>query len=74
MMRRTIEIITLRTSDVSCPDTRSCTSIHTVADEPDRRYVITKKVRDPAVAAAFAHLVANDEQLGYVPADLIPEV
>lgn len=42
--------------------------------EPHRRYVITKKVTDPAVTAAFAHLVADDEQLGYVPADLIPEV
>ncbi len=44
------------------------------ADEPARRYVITKKVTDPAAAAAFAHLVAYDEQLGYVPTDLIPEV
>lgn len=31
-------------------------------------------VTDPAVIAAFAHLVADDEQLGYVPTDLIPEV
>lgn len=69
-----IKIITLRTADALCPDNRTCTSIHAVADEPDRRYVITKKVTDPAVAAAFAHLVADDEQLGYVPTDLIPEV
>lgn len=27
----------------------------------------------PAVIAAFASLVAGDEQLGYVPTDLIPE-
>lgn len=49
-----IKIITLRTADALCPDNRTCTSIHAVADEPDRRYVITKKVTDPAVAAAFA--------------------
>ena len=35
--------------------------------------MITKKVTDPAVIAAFARLVAGDEQLGYVPTDLIPE-
>ena len=73
-MHRVIKITRLRATDMLCPDNRSCTSIHAVADEPDRRYVITKKVTDPAVAAAFAHLVADDEQLRYVPADLIPEV
>ncbi|MGQ0773014.1 MAG: hypothetical protein ACT4NY_01100 [Pseudonocardiales bacterium] len=73
-MDRTIKITTLRTTSTHCPDTRSCTSIHAVTGEPDRRYVITKKVTDPAVIAAFAHLVAGDEQLGYVPMDLIPEV
>lgn len=73
-MDRSIKIITLRTTDASCPDTRSCPSIRAIVDEPNRRYVITKKVTDPAVAAAFAHLVADDEQLGYVPTDLIPEV
>lgn len=73
-MDRAIKIATLRMTDTCCPDTRSCTSIHAIAGEPDRRYVITKKVTDLAVAAAFAHLVADDEQLGYVPTDLIPEV
>jgi hypothetical protein len=73
-MYRVIKITKLRATDTFCPDNRTCTSIHAVADEPDRRYVITKKVSDPAVAAAFAHLVADDEQLGYVPTDLIPEV
>jgi hypothetical protein len=73
-MDRVVKITTLRATDVLCPDTRSCPSIHAVAGEPDRRYVITKRVTDPAVATAFAHLVADDEQLGYVPADLLPEV
>jgi transcriptional regulator with XRE-family HTH domain len=49
-------------------------AINEARNEPDRRYVITKKVTDPVVAAAFAQFVADDEQLGYVPADLIPEV
>ncbi|MGH3937967.1 MAG: hypothetical protein ACRDTG_04920 [Pseudonocardiaceae bacterium] len=73
-MDRIIKITTLRAADSFCPDTRSCASISAVADEPGRRYVITKKVTDPAVASAFAHLVGEDEQLGYVPTDLIPEV
>ena len=68
---RKIEIVTLRTS---CPDNRICPSIHAITDEPHRRYVITKKVTDPAVNAAFTHLVGEDEQLGYVPTELIPEV
>lgn len=72
-MRRTVKIITLRTTE-QCPDNRSCTSIHRVADEPDRRYVIMKTVTDPVVIAAFAHLVGDDELLGHLPADLIPEV
>lgn len=73
-MERVIKIINLRTTDTYCPDNRSCPSIHAVAGESDRRYVITKKVTDLAVAAAFAHLVADDEQLGYVPTSLLPEV
>lgn len=73
-MDRKFKITTLRRADTSCPDNRSCTSINALADEPDRRYVVTKKVTDPAVISAFAHLVSNDEQLGYVPTDLIPEV
>jgi hypothetical protein len=72
-MGRTIKIHTLRTA-ANCPDNRTCPSIHAVVDEPDRRYVITKRVTDPAVVAAFAHLVADDEQLGHVPTGLIPEV
>lgn len=73
-MDRVVKITTLRTVDELCPDTRSCPSIHVVAGEPDRRYMITKKVMDPAVVAVFAHLVGDDEQLGHVPTDLIPEV
>jgi hypothetical protein len=73
-MDRAIEIITLRTTDQHCPDNRSCPSIHAVAGEPDRRYLITKRITDPVVATAFAHLIGDDEQLGYVPTELIPEV
>lgn len=73
-MDRVVKITTLRMADELCPDTRSCPSIHAVVGEPDRRYVITKKVTDSAVATAFAHFVGDDEQLGYVPTDLLPEV
>lgn len=72
-MAGTIKITTLRMIE-TCPDNRTCPSIHAVADAPDVRYVITKKITDPAMAAAFAHLVGDDEQLGTVPAELIPEV
>ena len=72
-MKRIIEITTLRTNG-SCPDNRTCPSIHSVADRPDRRYVVSKRVTDPDEIAAFAPLVADDEQLGWLPATLIPEV
>lgn len=49
--------ILARTAAVTHPDLR-----------PDRQYVITTAVTDPAVLAAFAHLIGHDEQLGYVPA------
>ncbi len=73
-MEPVVKITTLRTTDTLCPDTRSCPSIHAVAGEPHRRYLVTKKVTDPAVAAAFVHLIADDEQLGYVPTELLPGV
>jgi hypothetical protein len=73
-MKRAIEITTLRTTSGSCPDNRTCPSIHSFTDRPDRRYVVTKRVTDPDEIAAFAPLVADDEQVGWVPATLIPEV
>lgn len=73
-MKRTIEITTLRTTADSCPDRRTCTSVHKVADRPGRRYVITRPVTDPDEIAAFAHLVGDDEQLGWLETELIPEV
>ncbi|ANY06586.1 hypothetical protein [Pseudonocardia sp. HH130630-07] len=66
-------ITTLRTTS-NCPDDGTCPSVHRTAEHPDRLYVITKRVDDPAITAAFAHLVADDELLGFVPADLLPEV
>jgi hypothetical protein len=74
---RSIEIITVRTmagDDESCPDGRVCPSVHLVATRPERRYVVVKKLDDVAEAAAFAPLVGDDELVGWVPAELLPEV
>jgi hypothetical protein len=73
-MARKVEIVTLRTSTDPCPDTRTCPSIHALVDRPERRYVITKQIADAAEIEAFAHLVSDDEQVGWLPAELIPEV
>ena len=73
-MERTITITTLRSTADSCPDRRTCPSIHRVTDRPERRYVITKRVTDAAEIAAFAQLVGAGEQLGWLPAELLPEL
>ncbi len=68
-----MKITTLR-SDSSCPNTRTCPSIHRLDTDPEGLYVITKKVTDLAVLAAFAPLIAGDEQLGRAPESLLPEL
>lgn len=40
----------------------------------DRQYVIVREVTDRALLAEFAHLMADDEQLGTVPAAVLQEV
>lgn len=45
-----------RTRDVASRDLR-----------PDRQYVVTELVNDPAVLAEFGDLVSRNEQLGTVP-------
>ena len=70
-----MKITTLRTtSNDCCPDERSCVSIHDLDIHPERRYVITKREIDSRIIAAFAHLVGADEQLGWGPIDMFPEV
>jgi hypothetical protein len=72
----TIEITTLRTvagDDEHCPDGRVCPSVHVVAARPERRYVVVKRL-DAAEAVAFAHLVGDDELVGWVPAELLRDV
>jgi hypothetical protein len=71
-----VEITTLRTvagDDGHCPDGRVCPSVHAVAAWPERRYVVVKRL-DTAEAAAFAHLVGDDELVGWVPAELLRDV
>ena len=72
-MNRTVKITTLRTIS-DCPDINTCPGIHTVADQPGRRYVILKRVTDPDEIAAFAPYMAADEILGWGPDELFPEV
>jgi hypothetical protein len=70
-----MKITTLRTvASGDCPDERTCPSVHVLDTHPERRYVIAKRETDPQVMAAFAHLMADDEHLGWVPDTLLPEV
>ncbi len=67
-----MKITTLRTlsGGDSCPEGCVCPSIHTLDLHPERRYVITKQETDPAILAAFAHLIGPSEQLGWSDAAL----
>jgi hypothetical protein len=47
--------------------------VHVVAARPERRYVVVKRL-DAAEAVAFAHLVGDDELVGWVPAELLRDV
>lgn len=76
-MSPTVRIITTRTladDDEHCPDGRVCPSIHVVASRPERRYVVVKRLDDQAEAAAFAPLVGEDELVGWVPSELLPDL
>lgn len=65
------KIRTLLTLAGSCGENRTCPSIHELEGEPDTLYVIGKKV-SPATRAAFAHLMADDEEIHAVPRRLFP--
>ncbi|HZG90926.1 MAG TPA: hypothetical protein VEZ42_12005 [Pseudonocardia sp.] len=75
-MSAPIEIETLRSvaGTDHCPDGRVCPSIHRVARRPDRRYIVVKRLDDAEEAAAFAPLVGADDLVGWVPAELLPDV
>ncbi|MPZ66636.1 MAG: hypothetical protein GEU83_14370 [Pseudonocardiaceae bacterium] len=68
-----MKITTLRTTE-QCPDIKTCPSIHALDLHPDRRYVVTTDETDPAILAAFDHLIGPGERLGWVPTELLPEV
>ncbi len=69
-----MKITTLRTTAENCPDITTCPSIHTLDLHPGRRYLVTKQETDPAILAAFAPHIGPGEQLGWAPAELLPEV
>lgn len=69
-----MKITTLRTLAGDCPNERTCPSIHVLDQHPERRYVITKRETNPEILAAFAHLIADDEHIGWAPAELLPEI
>jgi hypothetical protein len=67
-MPRKIAITTVRRLNdhgEQCNDRYTCQGIHILADRPGRRYVVLKRVTDPAEAAALAKFVGEDELLGY---------
>lgn len=68
-----MKITTLRT-DSSCPNTRTCPSVHRLDTDPEGLYVITKTVTDQDILAAFAPLIADGEHLGRAPESLLPEL
>ncbi len=68
-----MKITTLRTTS-GCSDIDTCPSLHRTDENPDGVFVISKRVDDPRILAAFASKMAPDEVLGFVPNDLLPEV
>jgi hypothetical protein len=66
-----IDIVTLRGG---CADGRTCPAVKAVPATPGVRYVIGKRVTDPALRAAFASHLAEDEDLVEIPTELLPEV
>lgn len=82
-MARKLEITTLTTAATTAPAAapggpcetgRTCEGVHTLSDHPAEYYVITTKVTDSAVLAAFASRVGENEQLGTVRQRIIDEV
>ncbi len=64
---------TLAGSD-QCPNERTCPAVIVLDTHPERRYVITKTETDPAILAALAPYMAADEQVGWTPDSLLPEI
>ena len=67
-----MKIVTLRSTADDCPTDRTCPSIHDVDTDPQRRYVISKKVTDVAEMLAFASYIGDGQLLGYLPAGFVP--
>lgn len=71
-MRITVHRTLADTTD--CPSGTTCPAVITVDQHPERRYVILKKETDPVVLAALAPYMAEDEQVGWTPRSLFPEI
>lgn len=68
-----VRVLTLRTvGDQQCPNERTCPSVHDLDTDPERRFVIAKRVVDHAELVAFRLVIAGNEVLGYMPPQFIP--
>lgn len=60
----------LTTADDYCPNKWDCPSVHDLDTDPGRRYVVSK-LTSTEERNAFAHLLGEDEVLGWMPAGLL---
>ncbi len=70
MPQHSLTIRTLRTA--ACGESRICPSVHEVKERPDVLFVVSKQVTDPGERAAFAHLLEDGLQVGWMPAGFLP--
>lgn len=61
-----MQVRTLRSTAIDCPNKWDCPSVHELDTDPERRYVVSKQA-SPAERDAFVHLLGPGEVLGWVP-------
>lgn len=66
-----LEIRTLVTTANLCGESRVCPSVHEVVGTPEHLWVVSKQTT-ATEHAAFKHLLAEGEILGWMPAGLLP--
>ncbi|MDN5920030.1 MAG: hypothetical protein L0I76_33850 [Pseudonocardia sp.] len=67
-----MKVTTLLTAADDCPNKWDCPSVHDLDVDPERRYVVSKQASDDE-RGAFAHLVGEDEVVGWLPDGLLDE-